>query len=270
MSALCALGIGQEAQRIPRQRPRGAALLGTVSDQYGNAVFGATVSATNLANNQQFSATSNGEGIFRLMDLPAGEYQVLIEAVGAKSTPQSLTLADGQLQAVSVRVVLADNPYRSLNTPSGLPGPPHGPAIPAPYSSSVYPGLRNPQMTEVAMLSPEVVPTDEQNFMVEPYRWTVEMPAWQRYPREPGDYPYVKGHWYDPFNRNRWKGDYPAFGQDWFFKFTGTSLTGFDLRRLPVPSGLGAERPNSAPFFGHDEESAFESDIAFLFRSISR
>jgi len=254
VSAVCCVSVGQELQRIPRQRSRGAALLGIVNDQYGNAVFGATVTATSLANSQRFSATSNGEGIFRLTDLPAGEYQVLIEAEGAKSTPQSLTLAAGQMQAVRVRVEVADNPYRSLNTPSGLPGAPRGPAAPAPLSSA-YPGLRNPQPAEVAMLSPEVVPTDEQNFSLEPYRWTVEMPAWQRYPLEPGDCPYVTGHWYDPFNRNRWKGDYPAFGQNWFFKFTGTSFTGFDLRRLPVPSGLGSERPNSEQFFGHDEES---------------
>ncbi len=254
----------QETQRIPRQRPRGAALLGTVHDQFGNAVFGAKVSATNLTTNQPSPPVfTDGEGIFRLTDLPAGQYQVVVEAEGVKSAPQSLTLEAGQMQAVSIRVEVAHNPERVLNTPSGLPGIP-GPLPPQGPPSSVYPSLGTLQRAEVPVLSPEVVPTDEQNFTVEPYRWTVEMPAWQRY-GHPGDFPYVKGHWYDPFNRNKWKGDYPVFGQDWFFTFTGTSLTGFDLRRLPVPSGLGSERPNSAQFFGHDEQSFLDQVFLLSF-----
>jgi len=175
-----------------------------------------------------------------------------------------LTLATGKMQAVDVRIQVAHGPAVGVNSPSGLPGPPRAPAAPEVSSGSVYPGLRSPQPSEMAMVSPEVVPGDQENFSLEPYRWTVAMPAWQRY-KDPGDYPYVKGHWYDPFNRNRWKGDYPIFHQDWFFKFTGTSLTAFDLRRLPVPSGLGSERPNSQQFFGHDEESFLGQTFLFSF-----
>ena len=83
----------------------------------------------------------------------------------------------------------------------------------------------------------EVLPAETDNFAVEPDRWEVEMPKWQRYGKK-GEFPYSKSHWYDPFNRNRLKGDYPIFGQRWFFNFTGTSLTGFDARRLPTPSTL--------------------------------
>jgi hypothetical protein len=90
------------------------------------------------------------------------------------------------------------------------------------------------------------------------------MPAWKRY-RTPGDYPYVKSHWYDPFNRNRWKGDYPIFGQQWFLKFTGTSFTDFDLRRLPTPSGLGSQNPNSQQFFGGDQQTSVGQTFLFSF-----
>ena len=72
----------------------------------------------------------------------------------------------------------------------------------------------------------EVLPAETDNFAVEPNRWEVEMPKWQRYGKK-GEFPYSKSHWYDPFNRNRLKGDYPIFGQRWFFNFTGTSLTRF-------------------------------------------
>jgi hypothetical protein len=262
---LCALSMAQQAQRIPRQQPRNAAVLGTIHDQYGNAVFGANVCVTEHANNKPYCTNSNGEGIFRLADLPAGEYQLVVDAEGVKTTsPQPLTLLTGQMQAVDIRIQVAHGPAVGVNSPSGLPGPPRAPAAPEVSSAGRYPGLRSPQPSEMAMVSPEVVPGDQENFSVEPYRWTVEMPAWQRY-KDPGDYPYVQGHWYDPFNRNRWKGDYPILGQDWFFKFTGTSLTGIDLRRLPVPSGLGSERPNSQQFFGHDEEFALSQTFLFSF-----
>jgi hypothetical protein len=111
---------------------------------------------------------------------------------------------------------------------------------------------------------PEFVPTPDDNFSLEPYRWTVAMPAWKRY-KTPGDYPYVKSHWYDPFNRNRWKGDYPILGQQWFLKFTGTSFTDFDLRRLPTPSGLGSQNPNSQQFFGGDQQTSVGQTFLFSF-----
>ena len=129
--------VEQEAQRIPRQRPRGAALLGTIHDQFGNAVFGARVSATNLANNQPSTAFSDGEGIFRLTDLPAGQYQVVVEAEGIESTPQSLTLEAGQMRAVTIRIEVARSPERTLNTPSGLPGIPRTPGVKFPPRASI-------------------------------------------------------------------------------------------------------------------------------------
>ncbi len=85
----CVLCAEQQAQRIPRQQPRNGAVLGTVHDQYGNAVFDANVCVTEHAN-RPYCTNSNGEGIFRLVDLPAGEYQLVVEAEGVKTTsPQS-------------------------------------------------------------------------------------------------------------------------------------------------------------------------------------
>ena len=261
LSCLCA-GLGQ--QRIPRQQPRGAALLGNINDQYGNSVYGATVTAANQASKQRFSAVSSAEGVFRLSDLPTGQYLIRVEAEGTTSTPQLVSLQGGEMQVITIRIEVERAKEFTSKSPSGLPGAPRGTGIPQATPSSVYHGLRSPRPSDLAVLSPEVIPGDQENFSLEPDRWTVEMPEWQRY-KDPGDYPYVRSHWYDPFNRNRWKGDYPIFGQDWFFKFTGTSFTGFDLRRLPVPSGLGSERPNSAQFFGHDEQSFLGQTFLFSF-----
>ena len=272
---ICVLGlrcvhVAQEAPRIPRQQPRNGALLGTVYDRNKHPVPSANVSAINRGTNKTYTVKSDAEGIFRLLDLPGGQYELSAVVNGVKSQPQSLTLAAGQMQAKDIQVDVVGTPVLALNSPSGLPGVPRMPAVPEVSPPTLYPGLRSPQPfgSELAMASPERVPAEEDNFSLEPYRWTVAMPAWQRYnivQDIKGDYPYVKSHWYDPFNRNRWKGDYPAFGQDWFFKFTGTSLTGLDLRRLPTPSGLGSEQPNSNQFFGGDEQALLSQTFLFSF-----
>ena len=167
-----------------------------------------------------------------------------------------------QIQSRDIRVETALSPT-PLNGPSGLPGAAHAIPIPEVSSGSVYPGMRSPQ-SESPLALPEFVPTPADNFSLEPYRWTVAMPAWLRY-KTPGDYPYVQSHWYDPFNRNRWKGDYPILGQQWFLKFTGTSFTDFDLRRLPTPSGLGSQNPNSQQFFGGDQQTSVGQTFLFSF-----
>ena len=58
-------------------------------------------------------------------------------------------------------------------------------------------------------------------------RWRLGFPAWDRYQFTPeypytNDYPYQLGHWWDPFNQNVLKGDYPIIGQHTFLNITGT------------------------------------------------
>ena len=78
------------------------------------------------------------------------------------------------------------------------------------------------------------------------------MPDWDRY-GERGDDPYVSGHWWDPYNRNILKGDYPILGQRTFFAFTGVSDTLFEGRncrcRRPVERAALSE-----PFFGRGDQ----------------
>ena len=93
------------------------------------------------------------------------------------------------------------------------------------------------------------------------------MPEWNRYAKK-GEFPYTKSHWYDPFSRNRLKGDYPIFGKQWFFDFTGTSETQLDVRRLPVPSGVAAEQAGEYGFFGRGEQ-AFAAQTFFLSLDLS-
>ncbi|MDZ7687091.1 MAG: hypothetical protein U5O39_20805 [Gammaproteobacteria bacterium] len=48
--------------------------------------------------------------------------------------------------------------------------------------------------------------------------------------------------WWDPYNRNRSKGDKPIHGDDWFFNITAFSDTVADFRNVATPVGC-AELP---------------------------
>lgn len=54
-------------------------------------------------------------------------------------------------------------------------------------------------------------------------RWRIGYPEWDRYGRgHPwvDDYPFIKGNYFDPYNQNVLKGDYPIIGQHTFMNLT--------------------------------------------------
>ncbi len=117
-----------------------------------------------------------------------------------------------------------------------------------------------PDTTERRPVLP--LPPDDQIFNVIPNRWNYQFPTdYHRYPN--GEVPYVKSHWYDPFNRNKLKGDEPIIGNRTFLNVTLTSDTFFDGRRLPVPSGLGSESAGSQEFFGRFGQYFMSENMAF-------
>jgi hypothetical protein len=70
-------------------------------------------------------------------------------------------------------------------------------------------------------------------------RWRLGFPAWDRFdlghpPQD--DYPYVEGHWWDPYNLNVLKGDYPIIGQHTFLEITASSETLMEARQVPTPA----------------------------------
>jgi hypothetical protein len=86
-------------------------------------------------------------------------------------------------------------------------------------------------------------------------RWRMGYPAWDRYNKgHPlvDDYPYQPGRWFDPYNQNVFKGDYPIYGQHTFLDITAVAFLDFEGRALPTQTSAfeSTERPFSGNFFG--------------------
>ena len=61
----------------------------------------------------------------------------------------------------------------------------------------------------------------------------------------------VEGHWYDPYNQNVLKGDYPIIGQNTFLIFTASVDNFVEAVRTPTPSGVSTLDPGSRLTFGN-------------------
>lgn len=95
-------------------------------------------------------------------------------------------------------------------------------------------------------------------------RWHVKFTPWQRYTDRPAETPYqhaTPAIW-NPYRQSILKGDVPVIGQDIFLNVTAISDTLLEARRLPTPSGVSADRPSSAVFFGRGEQYTIAETVA--------
>ncbi len=65
-------------------------------------------------------------------------------------------------------------------------------------------------------------------------RWNLNLPDFRRYDQA-GDEQYVKGHFYDPFNTNKLKGDKPIWGNSIFLNLSFVSDTFNAAQGVPLP-----------------------------------
>ena len=219
-------------QRIPGQSARPASIQGVVRDETGRGVPGVEV----VIRNPERRASTNADGVFRFLDVRPGEYELTLNREGFAPVSQG-GLRIGRAEFVTVELTM-----KRLAATGAAPKPVE-PELPAsPYGRRAI--RRGEPPSEAVPLAP-----DEHVYLPIPDRWNLAMPDWDRYGAR-GDYPYVSGKWWDPYNQNRLKGDYPVFGRRTFFTFTGVSDSLIEGRNLPVPSAVSAARPLSEPFFG--------------------
>jgi hypothetical protein len=99
-------------------------------------------------------------------------------------------------------------------------------------------------------------------------RWRIGFPEYDRYGDKGArgrDIPFRKGRWYDPYNLNVLKGDYPILGNKVFMILSAVSSTTTELSRTPKPSDVSSARPGSAEFFGKPEALAVNQIFQFTF-----
>jgi Carboxypeptidase regulatory-like domain len=255
-------------QRLPGQAaPKNAALEGIVRQENGRPAIGARILLRNVATNQQSIKISDAQGVFRFLDVPPGAYEVTIAAEGfLEFRNPAIQLKAGDDLVLEAALIsspstnAAPPPFPQI--PGGVLNPPSASA-PSPSSAPpvvIQDGIKQEQ--QEAETPPEALPSSDQVFYPQPDRWLITMPDWDRYGTG-GEHPYVRGSKWDPFNRNKWKGDVPIIGQQIFLNFTGISDTFLDFRRLPTPSNISTARPGSSDFFGKGQQ--FFLDQLFLF-----
>lgn len=107
-------------------------------------------------------------------------------------------------------------------------------------------GFAGPSLTpNPVATSPDFVPILD--------RWRLGMPNWNRFDR-PVDSPYARGRWWDPYNLNVLKGDYPIIGQNIFMNVSAILDTVLEFRSVPTPSNVSAARAGEFDFFGRGNQ----------------
>jgi hypothetical protein len=262
--------------RIPRQQAlTTTALDGIVRDAgFSNITIpvpGARLTLRDLQTGRIFTGSASGEGVFRIFPLPAGHYELRVEAPDYSTFVRAdVTLNANEVLSLEISLVTV----AAAEARSRLPRQPDlGPALSAeaPASYGSYREFRHRLDADpgyIENLSPDTLPPVADVYNALPDRWALDQPDYRRYPQK-GEYAYTKSHWYDPFNRNRFKGDEPIWpellGQQVFLNVTATSETFFDGRRVPSPSNVSAARPGSSTFFGQGEQAFVDQTIRISF-----
>jgi Carboxypeptidase regulatory-like domain len=240
-----------------------------VRDPETRGIIGAVIALTNRATGLTRTDSTDADGVFRWTDLTPGIYLLLVQSDGF----ETLTRDDMQLDAggvVTLEMTLLPSAMSASPT-SRLPrlpelGPP-APAAATTAAAATYRELRRRPDADPGqeIVKAEILPPSQEVFLSMPDRWNVAMPGWNRYGRS-GEYPYVRAsHWWDPFNRNRLKGDEPIFRQQTFLNITATSDTTVDELRVPQASNISSAQPGSNDYFGKGEQFALSETLRFSF-----
>ncbi|HKY44646.1 MAG TPA: carboxypeptidase-like regulatory domain-containing protein, partial [Pyrinomonadaceae bacterium] len=120
-------------------------------------------------------------------------------------------------------------------------------------------------VVDIPLAPPQTSPSQRRET---PDRWRVTFPEYDRYGDRGArgrDIPFKQGRWWDPYNRNVLKGDYPIRGDKLFMILTAVSSTNVEQRRAPAPSDVSSVDPASAEFFGRPEQFAAAETVQFSF-----
>lgn len=225
---------------------------GIVIDAAKTPVAGARVMAINQVTTRRVVTRAAGDGRFNFK-LHAGAYRILVDAAGSRRFDRENVIVEpGKESRVEVELKAAEKTEAAEQVidptanerPTGAAG-----ATSLKHDPSTDPRVREARD-----------------------RWRVTFPEYDRYGDAGGrgrDVPFKRGRWYDPYNQNRLKGDYPIIGNRVFLILSASDTLSAEQRRTPLPSNVNSARPGSAEFFGKPEIFAASHTLQFsveLFR----
>lgn len=133
------------------------------------------------------------------------------------------------------------------------------PELPVPAKAQPSAGsVKTPVDPPLGFAGPSPIRRPEQvspDYAPIPDRWRIGFPEDPRF---------EKGSVKNPYRQNVLKGDYPIWGQHYFLNVTAESESVLSGRRLPVPSDVSTQRPDSAEFFGRGGQFFYRQNFSFL------
>jgi hypothetical protein len=202
--------------------------------------------------------TSPGPRVFQTDPVAASDSQPVSQP-GAQEEAAKPAAEPSPREGPPVEAPAPRNPP-ALRRP--LESPPEPPPTPTPEPEP-GPLLQTEIDPPLGFTGPSgIIPSEVQessHFAPAEDRWRIGWPPWDRYGKgHPllDDYPYVEGHWWDPFNQNVLKGDYPIIGQHTFLELTGVSRSVIEGRQVPTPANGfdSTNRPFEEQTFGRPSQ----------------
>src|SRR4051794_36909572 len=104
LAVLCSLSIALlTTTQFARAQEVTASIVGTITDQSGAAVAGATVKANSVERGLAYTAVTNQDGLYRISQVPAGTYKLTVEKQGFSSVShEAFVLTVNQVARVDV------------------------------------------------------------------------------------------------------------------------------------------------------------------------
>ena len=230
----------------------GGKLIGKVVDKDGKPAVGVTVVVTNQTTSERSIRLTKADGSY-VVRVKAGAYRITVQAPYEARFERGKTaeygvfsnlLCDDKKKCFALENVIVDSGERKIDFAVEQPEKETDPS----KTTAVKPA--GPERREVLD------------------RWRIAFPEYDRYGDKGArgrDIPFKRNRWYNPYDRNVLKGDFPIIGNDYFMILSGVSTTGVEIRRTPSGNNVSSTEPNSNNFFGRPESLSVNETIQLSF-----
>lgn len=247
---------------IVAAQPSGGRLTGKVTDTDGKPVSGVTLRIVNQTSSDTKLIKTKADGAYAAR-LAAGAYRISVEppfearfdrGKTAEYGAFSLLICDdNKVCRVLENIIIGGDAekkvdFRVVKPEKGeikplVPDAPAGAAGSETVKSGEQTGADSREMRD---------------------RWRIGFPEYDRYGDKGArgrDIPFRRNRWYQPYDQNVLKGDYPIFGNDYFLILSGVSTSQIEIRRTPSGNNVSSANPDSNNFFGRPESLSFNQTI---------